>query len=88
MIQGTGADITKEALVEVRKLIQEYNERCGREVAYLLCTVHDAIDVEVEELWAEVFAREMAEIMINCGNKYVSKVKMEVDITITDSWCK
>ena len=88
MIQGSGADITKEALVEVRLLINRYNKQYKEEVAFLLCTVHDAIDVEVREDLAQVFAEEMAEIMINCGNKYVSKVEMEVDITITDEWCK
>lgn len=88
MIQGTGADITKEALVEVRNLIARYNKQYNEEVAFLLCTVHDAIDAEVREDLATVFAEEMADIMIKCGNKYVSKVKMEVDITITDEWCK
>ena len=87
-IQGTGADITKEALVEVRKLIQEYNKAWNSEVAYLICTVHDAIDVEVREDIAKAFAKRMAYIMIECGNKYVSKVKMEVDTTITKFWQK
>lgn len=88
MIQGTGADITKEALIGVRNLITQYNEQNNSEVAYLLCTVHDAIDVEVREDLAEQFSKEMAEVMISAGNKYVSKVKMEVDVTITNEWCK
>ncbi len=87
-IQGTGADITKEALVEIRKLIKAINIFYEEEAAYLICTVHDAIDVEVKDYVADSFAKSMAEIMINCGNKYVSKVKMEVDITITDKWQK
>jgi DNA polymerase-1 len=87
-IQGTGADITKEALIGVRNLITQYNEQNNSEVAYLLCTVHDAIDVEVREDLAEQFSKEMAEVMISAGNKYVSKVKMEVDVTITNEWCK
>lgn len=87
-IQGTGADITKEALVGVRNLIKKYNQREGEEVAYLICTVHDAIDAEVRADLAEQFSKEMAQIMIDCGNKYVTKVKMEVDITITDKWQK
>lgn len=87
-IQGTGADITKDALIEVRELINRYNKIHGSTVAYLLCTVHDAIDVEVREDLAQEFADKMAEIMIKCGNKYVTKVKMEVDVTITDKWQK
>lgn len=87
-IQGTGADICKEALIEIRKLIQEYNLKYNKEVAFLICTVHDAIDVEVREDLAQQFAQEMKEIMIKCGNKYVNKVNMEVDITIDKYWKK
>lgn len=83
-IQGSGSDVCKEALIEVRKLINtKYHNQ-----AYLIGVVHDAIDVEVREDLAEQFSKEMAEIMIGCGNKYVSKVKMDVDITITDFWYK
>ena len=87
-IQGTGADICKEALIGVRRLIQKYNRFYGQEVAFLICTVHDAIDCEVREDLAEAFSKSMAKIMIDAGNKYVDKVKMEVDITITDYWTK
>lgn len=84
----TGADITKEALIGVRNLINQLNSEGFGEVAYLICTVHDAIDVEVRADMAEDFSKKMAKIMIDAGNKYVTKVKMEVDITITDKWQK
>lgn len=87
-IQASGADITKEALIGVRNLIFRHNYEFDSEVAYLICTVHDAIDVEVREDIAESFAKDMADIMIECGNKYVSKVKMKVDVTITNEWSK
>tara|TARA_R110000822_G_scaffold42836_11_gene116153 strand:- start:504 stop:761 length:258 start_codon:yes stop_codon:yes gene_type:complete len=84
----SGADITKEALIEIRNLIKKYNSNYTLDVAYLICTVHDAIDVEVKEDLADQFSKDMAKIMIDCGNKYVTKVRMEVDITITDCWSK
>lgn len=87
-IQGSGADICKEALVGVRELINGYELKYNSTVAYLICTVHDAIDVEVREDLAEDFAKTMSKIMVDCGNKYVTKVKMEVDTTITDYWKK
>jgi len=87
-IQGSGADCTKEALIGVRNLITEYNTTYQEEVAYLICTVHDAIDVEVREDLAEEFAEQMEEVMIKAGNKYVSKVQMKVDTTITKEWIK
>lgn len=63
--------------------MKEYSD-----TAYLICTVHDAIDVEVREDLAEEFAAKMEKIMIDCGNKYVSKVQMKVDTTITKEWVK
>jgi len=87
-IQGSGADICKEALVEVRELIKKYNRIYEQEVAFLICTVHDAIDVEVIDSLAVQFSEQMVQIMINCGNKYVKQVQMEVDVTITDVWMK
>jgi DNA polymerase-1 len=87
-IQGSGADICKEALIAVRNLILEYNNQCNEEVAYLICTVHDAIDVEVREDLAKEFGEKMCELMIKVGNKYVSKVEMAVDVTSTKQWTK
>lgn len=87
-IQGTGADITKEALIEVRELVKRYNQQYNFEVAYLICTVHDQIDVEVREDLAEQFAKEMEELMVKAGNKYVTKVSMKADTTITKHWQK
>lgn len=88
IIQGSGADICKEALVEIRKLVKEYNTIYQREVAQLVCTVHDAIDsITIDEI-AEEFARRKEQIMKEVGNKYVSQVSMEVDTTITQFWTK
>jgi len=83
LIQGSAANMTKEALVEVRKLVQEYKED-----AYLICTVHDQIDVEVNKEVAEVFAEKMEKIMIGVGNKYLDRVKIKADITNTLVWSK
>jgi len=84
----SGADICKEALVEVRNLVKRYNTKYNEEVAYLICTVHDAIDAEVREDLAELFSKEMCKVMIDVGNKYVKNVEMDVDPTITKTWTK
>lgn len=84
----TGADITKEALVEVRKLIMRYNALYDEPVAYLVCTVHDAIDVEVREDLAKQFADEKKQIMMDVAKKYVKEVSIGVDVTITKEWYK
>lgn len=80
--------MTKDALVQVRSLVKSYNLKYSSEVAYLICTVHDQIDVEVRDDLAEEFAKEMTEIMINCSKKYVKKVIIDVDTTITKIWNK
>ena len=87
-IQGTGADITKEALVGIRSLVLHYNKQYNKEVARMLCTVHDQIDVEVIDEIAQEFADKMKYVMIESGNKYVRDVNMEVDVTITKVWTK
>lgn len=88
VIQGTAANICKEALIEVRNLINTYNIKHNDTVAYLVCTVHDAIDVEVREDLAEEFSKDMNRVMVEVGNKYVKHVSMKTDITITDYWKK
>jgi DNA polymerase-1 len=88
LVQGSAANITKEALIEVRNLILAYNWFHKEEVAFLICQVHDAIDVEVRDDLSLEFSEKMAQIMRDCGNKYVTKVKMDVDVTITKEWVK
>lgn len=87
-IQGAGANMIKEALVEVRNLASSYNNRFGTDSVLLINTVHDAIDSDVIEEEAKRFAKEKEEIMVEIGNKYVTKVKTEVDTTITKVWTK
>lgn len=88
LIQGCGANVTKEALVYIRNLILEYNKKYNSEVAYLICTVHDQIDCEVREDLAEEFAVKMEELMLKAANKYITKVKSYVETTKTTVWQK
>ena len=87
-VQGTAANCTKEALILVRDLILKYNKQYHEEVAFLICTVHDAIDVEVRDDLADQFSKEMAEEMLKAADKYVKTVKMGLDVTVSKEWCK
>lgn len=87
-IQGSGADIVKEAMVEARNLIKRYEEKFGDGCVYLICTVHDELDFEVREDLTNDFEKEISKIMIDVGNKYVTKVNMAIDVTTTDFWTK
>lgn len=83
LIQGSAANMTKESLVGIRNLVKEYKDQ-----AFLVCTVHDQIDVEIYEDYAEEFAEKMKDLMLDTGNKYLSKVKIGADVTITNEWSK
>lgn len=80
-IQGSGAIIMKEALVAARDIIKNYD-------AYLICTVHDQLDVEVREDQAQELFDKLKQSMEEIGNKYVQHVTMPVDGKILDKWEK
>lgn len=79
-IQGTGADILKESLIE---FIQNRNEN------YKLCAVvHDEIVIEVPEEDANNACEVLLNSMIKSMQKFVKSVPCKVDINISNSWCK
>ncbi len=86
VIQGTNADITKEAL---NLLQREYDNIEG---AKLLFTVHDEIVSEVPEDRAEEVAEIKAEVMRQAFHRFVRTVPVGtndvVGVTIADHWNK
>jgi DNA polymerase I-like protein with 3'-5' exonuclease and polymerase domains len=88
MIQGGGAAACKEALIAVRNYIQEFNKLHNEEVCYLICQVHDAIDLEVKDEFADEVMDQVCKLMVQEGNKYVTKTNMDVDPTKTKQWQK
>lgn len=80
-IQGTGAAICKEAMVECRELLKRFD-------GYMLAPIHDELNFEILAEEAEYFMQEACKVMEEVGNKYVKHVKMEVDGTITEVWQK
>lgn len=87
-VQGTGADITKEALVEIRNLINSYNKQYGNNTAYLLLTVHDQIDVEIQDHLVEDCKIQIKRIMEEQANKYLKVAKMRASVTENKMWDK
>jgi DNA polymerase I-like protein with 3'-5' exonuclease and polymerase domains len=86
VIQGTNADITKEALVRLQKA---YNNIEG---AKLLFTVHDEIVSEVPADKAEEVAELKAEIMKQAFHRFVKTVPVgpgnKVSVSIASHWTK
>lgn len=88
MVQGAAANMTKEAMIEIRNLIHEYNSKYGKTSVYLISQVHDSIECESRNDIAEGFSRDMKKVMINVGNKHLKGVKISVDMTIGKYWNK
>jgi DNA polymerase-1 len=86
VIQGTNADITKEALIHLQKA---YNDIEG---ARILFTVHDEIVSEVPAAKAEEIAELKAEIMKQAFRRFVKTVPVgagdRVSVSIASHWTK
>lgn len=86
VIQGTNADITKEALNQLQRAYDNI------EGAKLLFTVHDEIVSEVAADKAEEVAEIKAEVMAQAFHRFVKTVPVgkddKVGVTIADHWTK
>lgn len=80
-IQGTSADITKQALVLINNALKNTNIR-------LINTVHDEIILEAPEEKAEYAAQVLESKMIEAARVFIKKVPIVVDVSIADFWTK
>jgi DNA polymerase-1 len=84
-IQGSGAIVTKLALVAIRNYILDNSLQ---EKVKLISTVHDEINCEVKEDFAEEWSKIQRDLMIKAGQEIIKIVPVEVDCKITDHWKK
>ncbi|MGD0511124.1 MAG: DNA polymerase [Candidatus Micrarchaeaceae archaeon] len=56
--------------------------------ARIIGTVHDEIILEVPEGVKDDSARILREPMIEAGKAYLSRVPVEVEVTIADTWAE
>jgi DNA polymerase I-like protein with 3'-5' exonuclease and polymerase domains len=80
-IQGTSADITKMALVNIRQRIRK--EKLD---AVPIHTVHDEVVVEARTSVAERTAKIVKEEMERAGEELLKKVPVKVEVAISDVW--
>lgn len=78
-IQGSGAVMMKEALIQTREVLKVRD-------GYLISTVHDEVNLETEKSQSQLIQKEVSDQMIEVGQKYVKAIKMPVDGSITDYW--
>lgn len=79
-IQGTSADITKEAAVNLRKHIDKYNIN-----ANILLYVHDELVVRHED---KDFGKDVQKIMEDTANTYLDGVQMKATYHTLTHWIK
>tara|TARA_R110000824_G_scaffold197851_1_gene381575 strand:- start:2958 stop:3737 length:780 start_codon:yes stop_codon:yes gene_type:complete len=82
-IQGTGADMIKQAMVLIREHIKMFKLPC-----YIVTQVHDEIGVEVRDDFAEDWAKLQCKLMKEAGATIIKGFDMTVDYTITKKWSK
>ena len=84
-IQASGAQMTKRALYLIRKYIKTH---LLHDKVYIVMTVHDQIDCEVQEDFAEEWSKIQQNIMQEAGAEIIKSIPVLSDITISDSWTK
>ena len=80
-VQGTSADITKKALSLLPHRLANTGGR-------IIGTVHDEIILEVPEEMAKEVSGILRETMIEAGKAYLSRVPVEVEVTIGETWAE
>jgi DNA polymerase I-like protein with 3'-5' exonuclease and polymerase domains len=80
-VQVAAADIVKKAL----GLLPQNLANTGSQI---IGTVYDKIILEVSEEVAEEAAVILKETMVQSGKVYLSKVPVEVEVTVADNWAE
>jgi len=82
-IQGTGADMTKEALVIMRKFILTH-----KLPVKIVMTVHDQIDTIVHQSYADQWRVQMKELMEKAALTTIPNGLLKSDTNLSLSWEK
>lgn len=84
-IQASGAQMVKRALHLIRTYIKENNLQ---DKVYIVMTVHDQIDCEVQSDFAEEWSLIQQRLMQDAGAEIIKTIPVLSDITISDAWTK
>lgn len=82
-IQGTNADITKMAMVQLHESLRDYNYS-----ANIILQVHDEIVVLSHKNQAESVKDLLEDIMVNSGKQLMPTIPIKVDAYISPYWKK
>ncbi len=82
-IQGTNADMLKLAMAGIRRRFIDDNFD-----ARIVNTVHDEVLVEANDSDAWDVAEIVRAEMVKAGERFISSVPIEVDVSVADHWVK
>ena len=80
-VQGTAADIAK-------KVLGFLPQRLADAGTQIIVTVNDEIILEVPERVANDATAILKETMIQAGKAYLSKVPVEIEVAIGETWAE
>ncbi|MBD0327796.1 MAG: hypothetical protein ICV68_15280, partial [Pyrinomonadaceae bacterium] len=85
-IQGTAADVLKRAMTLVYERLKDFDD------AFIIATIHDELLVECNESDAEAVADVVEGAMLEAANEILNaedpKIKIEVNVTVSQQWTK
>lgn len=84
-IQASGAQMCKRAMVLLRDYIKVNRLQ---DKVFMVMTVHDQIDFEVEESFAEEWSLMQKRIMEEAGKEIIKSIPVLSEVTISDCWTK
>lgn len=84
-IQGTNADIIKQALIDAQYFIdtQGYNSKIR-----ILLAVYDEIQTECHKDLAEMWKLKLQEIMVTAAQRVIKTIPVVADVKISNCWTK
>ena len=82
-IQGTNADLIKQALINVQKTIDDNNYP-----VQIILSVYDEIQCICKEEFAEEWKDILQNIMVNTAKVVIKTIPVVVDVKISDYWTK
>ena len=80
-IQGTAADIMKQAMVMLYPFLENTD-------IHIIGTVHDELLLESSQEEAEKAAYLLKETMVRAGQKFLNQVPVEAEVVIASNWAE
>lgn len=83
LLQGGGAIVCKQWMVEADRWLEDYKDVCGQ-----VATVHDELQFEVDEEHVDQVGRRLVRAIEDAGTHFQLRIPLTGDYQIGDSWAE